>query len=72
MIFKVNARRPTFDHIAHEFVGVQVAAKPGFRVRDHRREVVRIAAAVHVLNLIGTHQRLIDAAAQIRHTVDRV
>src|SRR5260221_14442238 len=59
------------NNCLHQLEGVEVAAESGFGVGDEGREPidVSIIVAFGMVNLVGAHQRLIDAAHQIGHAV---
>src|SRR5712692_5721902 len=67
----MNAAGARFDHGLHQLEGVEVGAESGFGVGDERSEPVNvnIIVAFGVVNLVGAHQGLIDAAHQIGHAV---
>ncbi len=67
----MDAGGARLDHCLHQLEGVEVAAESGFGVGDERREPidVSIIVAFGMVNLVGAHQRLIDAAHQIGHAV---
>ena len=61
------------DHRAHELVDVDGAAEACFRVGHDRSEpVVDLLVAFRGLDLVGTHQSVVDAADDLRHRVGRV
>ncbi len=59
----MNARGTRFDHGLHQLESVEVAAESGFGIGDEWREPVDVSMIVFgVVDLVGAHQRLIDAA----------
>src|ERR1039458_5574825 len=68
----MNAGGARLNHGLHEFEGVEVAAESRFGVGNERSEPVRAVVAFGVMDLVGPHQGLIDAATQIRHAVGRI
>ena len=65
LVFEVHAGRARFDHGFHQFKGIEVAAETGFSIRDQRSKPVDAILAFGVVNLVGAHERLIDAAAEV-------
>src|ERR1700686_386411 len=67
----MDAGRSRFDHGLHQFESIEIAAESGFGVGDERREPVHFIAvgiaiaAFGVMDLIGTHERLINAAYKV-------
>jgi hypothetical protein len=54
LVLEVHAGGARLDHRLHQLERVQDAAESGFGIGDDRREVVDIALAFHVLDLVGT------------------
>lgn len=69
LVFEVDRRRACLDHHLHELEGVERTAEACFRIRDDRREPVRIVAPLAVIDLIRALQRLVDALHDMRHRV---
>ena len=61
-----------FNHLQHEFIGVERPAEPGFSIGNNRRPKVEAIFAAKQLNLIGSLERIVDAADDRRHAVRRV
>ncbi len=61
-----------FDHHFHELEGIQRAAESGFGIGDDRCHKVHTILSVHVMNLVGTHQRVVDAANHVGHAIHRI
>jgi hypothetical protein len=72
LVFEVNASGARLDHGFHEFKGVQGAAKARFRVGHDRSEPIRGILTVHVVDLVGSHERVVDLAHHVRNAVGRV
>src|SRR5215469_3302963 len=72
LILEVHAGGPGFNHRLHQFKRVQIAAKTGFGVRDHRRQPVLSILALGVVNLIRAQERLVDTAHEARDAVGRI
>jgi hypothetical protein len=70
LILEVHACGARFDHRLHELERVQHAAEAGFGVGNDRREEVDVAGAFHVLDLVGAHERVVDALDDARHGID--
>ncbi len=68
----MNTGRACFDHGAHQFEGIQIAAKARFRVGHNGGQPVDAIMAGHVRNLIGAQQRVVQAARQVGSAVGRV
>jgi hypothetical protein len=62
LILEVNACGAGIDHRLHQLERIEHTAESCFGVGDDRREEVDVVPAFHVLNLIGTHERAVDAA----------
>ena len=72
LVLEVNAGGARLDHRLHQLEGVERAAEAGLGVRHDRREPVALALALGVLDLIGAHERLVDALDDVRDAVGRV
>ncbi len=72
LILEVNAGRPGLDHRLHQLEGVERTAEARLGVGDDGREPVDAVFLVHVLNLVGAHEGVVDALNQIGHAVGRV
>ena len=72
LIFEVHAGRARFDHGLHQLEGVERAAESGFGVGDERNEPAHAVLAFGVMDLVGAHQRVVQAAAQVGHRVRRI
>ena len=68
----MHAGSTRVNHGLHQFEGVQGAAKPRFGVSYDWREPVSGVFAIHVMDLISTHQGTIDIANDGRHAVGGV
>ena len=69
LIFEVHAGGARRDHQLHELVGIEHAAESRLCVRDQRYIPIDRMVAVHVVDLIGAPQRVLNAHQQIRHAV---
>jgi hypothetical protein len=65
----VNAGRTSLDHGLHQFKCVQSATEPGFGIGNQRGKPVNTILTLGVVDLVGPHQSLVNAAAQIGHAV---
>src|SRR5260370_25638819 len=65
----MNAGGARFDHGPHRLGGVEGADESGFGVGGGRSEPVNVVAAFGMVDLIGAHQGLIDAAHHVGHAV---
>ena len=72
LILEVHARHAGFDHLAHQFIGVEHATETRLGVGDDRREPVAAVLALGVMDLVGAKQRLVDAARDVGHRVHRI
>src|SRR6476646_1898880 len=72
LIFEVNASGARLDHSFHEFKGVQGATKARFRVGHDGSKPIGGILAVHVMDLVGAHERVVDLAHHVRNAVCRV
>jgi hypothetical protein len=72
LVLEVDARGARLDHRLHELERIQSAAEAGFGVGNHGRHPVEILLAVHVGDLIGAQQGLVDAPHQHGYAVDGV
>ena len=72
LVLEMHAGGARIDHRLHQLERVQHAAETGFGVGDDRREVIDVALAFHVLDLVGAHERVVDAPHDRRHRVDRI
>jgi len=72
LVLEVDARGARLDHRLHQLEGVQHAAETGLGVGDDRREVVDVPLALGMLDLVGAHERVVDALDHARHRVDRI
>ena len=50
----------------------EIAAETGLGVGNDGNQPVGIGLAVHVMNLVGSKQRVVDALDHFRHRVDRI
>ena len=66
LVLEVNAGSARLDIGLHDFERVQGAAEACFRVGNDRHEPVDLGAAFGVLDLVGTLEGAVDAAAQLR------
>ena len=60
------------NHVLHQLEGVQGAAESGFGIGHQRRQPMLAVAAFLVPDLVGAQQRVVDAAAKLRHGVGRI
>src|ERR1700687_5362990 len=67
----MDASGACLDHGLHQLEGVEVAAEAGFGIGDERREPVDVSiiVAFGVVDLVGAHECLIDAAHQVGYAV---
>ena len=72
LVLEVNAGRARLDIGLHDLERVQRTAEAGFRVGDDRHEPVDLGAAFGVLDLVGTLEGAVDAAAQFRAGIGRI
>jgi hypothetical protein len=72
LVLEVDAGRAGLDHRLHQLIGVERAAKARLGVGHDGRHPVDVVLAVHVRDLVGALQGLVDAAHQHRHAVHRV
>ena len=72
LILEMNASRACFDHGLHQLEGVERAAEPSFRVGDERNEPADAVLALGMMDLVGAHERVVQAAAKIGHRVCRI
>ena len=73
LILEMNPGRAGFDHLFHQFKGVQRTAEPGFGVGHDGGEPVRPGfAAVEHLDLVGPPQGVVDSPHHRRHAVGGV
>ena len=72
LILEVDSRCAGFDHPLHQLERVEVAAEAGLGVGDDRDEPVARDVALGLLDLVGAHQRPVQAAHERRHAVRRV
>ena len=54
LIFEVDPCRAGFDHRLHQLENVECTAESRFGIRHDRRIPVRVLAAFHVIDLVGT------------------
>ncbi len=55
-----------------QFESIEVAAETSFGIGDDRRHPFGAGFALHVMNLVGAQQGIVDALHHARHRVDRV
>ena len=72
LVFKVNATGASTDHGLHQFIGVEHAAKAGFRVGHDRCVLIHITLIAGAnpfgpLDFISTRERIVDALHHFRH-----
>ena len=67
LIFKVYSGSTGFDHAFHQFKGVQVATKSGFRISYDGRQVVDVGSSADRLDLVSPQQGIIDALDDFRY-----
>ncbi len=74
LVFPVHACGAGFDHRLHELERVERPTETGLRVGDDRHEPIAQRAAVVLgpFDLVGTAQRVVDAAHDGRHAVHGV
>ena len=73
LVLPVRAGDTGGDHGLLQLVDVERAAEAGLAVGDDRGEpVLHRAVALDLGDLVGTHQRVVDAAHHLRHRVGRV
>jgi len=72
LVLEVNAGRARLDVGLHDLERVQGAAEARFRVGDNRHEPVDLGAAFGVLDLVGTLEGAVDAAAQLGAGIGRI
>ncbi len=74
LILEVHAGGAGADHVFHQLIGVEHAAKPGLGVGHDGQEVVDVglvlwADAAGPLDLVGTLEAVVDAPDHGRHRV---
>ncbi len=69
LIFEVHGRGAGANQRLGQLECVEIAAETGFRVGDDGNHPVDVGLAVHVMNLIGAQQRIVDALDHFRHRV---
>jgi hypothetical protein len=67
LIFEMHARRSGLDQRLGQFEGVQVAAETRFGIGNDGDQPLDRGLAVHVVNLIGAQQRVVDPLDHFRH-----
>ena len=77
LILEMHGRGPRLDHRLHQLEDIQRAAETGLGVGDDRREEIMLGRGLavmplHGLDLVGALQRLVDAAHDGRHAIDRI
>ena len=73
LVLEVHACGAGSDHVLHQLVGVQRATEARFGISDDRRHPVgAVLAALGRRDLVATAQRIVDAAHDLRHRVDRI
>ena len=72
LIFEMHASRAGLDHRLHQFEGVQGAAESGFGIGHDGGHPVDTVLSVEVVDLVGAHQGVVDAANDIGNAVGRV
>jgi hypothetical protein len=77
LVFEVHAGRTGVDHRLHQFKRVQHTAEARFGIGNDRREVVDIRRIARILalgplDLVAALERVVDAANDLRHRVDRI
>ncbi len=73
LIFPVRPRDACGDHRLLQLVDVERAAEAGLTVGDDRGQpVLDRGVALDLGDLVGAHQRVVDAAHHLRHRVGRV
>ncbi len=72
LVLEVNAGRARLDIGLHDLERVQRTAEARFRVGNDRHEPVDLGAAFGMLDLVGTLEGAVDAAAQFGAGVGRI
>ena len=72
LIFEMNCSRAGSNQCLGQLEGVEIAAETGFRIGDDRYQPVDVGFSVHVMNLVGTQKRVVDAFDHFGHRVDRI
>ncbi len=72
LVLEVNAGGARLDIGLHDLERVQGAAEAGFGVGHDRHEPVDLGAAFGVLDLVGTLEGAVDAAAKLRPGIGRI
>ena len=61
-----------FNEMLDQLEGIQRSAKAGFRVGEDGRQPVDAVLTLHVADLVGPQQGIIDPPYQIRCAIHRV
>ena len=72
LVLEVDACGARFDHPLHQLERVEVAAEAGLGVGDDRDEPVARDLTLRLLDLVGAHERPVQASHERRHAVRRV
>jgi hypothetical protein len=72
LVLEVHTSCPGFDHAFHQLEGIERPAEARFGIGHDRQKIVMVAAALQMLDLIRSTQRVVDAADDHRHAVGRV
>ena len=69
LVLEVHAGRAGRDHQLHQLVGVEHASEARFGIRDERHVPLDRVVAVHMMDLVGAPERILNPADQVRHAV---
>ncbi len=72
LVLEVDGGGAALNHVLHQLEGVQRAAESGFGIGHQGRQPMLAVAAFLVPDLVGAQQRVVDAAAQLRHRIGGV
>jgi len=72
LILEVHAACSGFDQGFGQFEGIEVAAETGLRIGNDGNDPVDVFFAVHVMDLIGAQEGVVDALHHFRHGIDRI
>ena len=62
----------SLDHCFHQFEGIQAASESGFGIGHDGGHPVHAVLVVHVMDLVGAQQRIIDPPDHRGHAVRRI
>ena len=72
LVLVVDAAGTGLDHVAHQLEGVDRTAEAGLGVGHDRQIVVNAGATLEAVDLVGAHQRVVEALDQRGDAIDRV